>query len=63
MFQKQIKVNGEYVKGTIKDGVLYTENLITFKFRNPPNATKSLKSHEIQSINEELQMVKKEMEN
>lgn len=56
MFEKQIKVAGDYVKGKIINGILHTNQLVTCKTGKPLNA------YEIQAIIEELQLVKQEME-
>lgn len=56
MFVKQIKVNGEFVKGMIINGVLHTSQIVTIK------PGKHVTAYEIEAIIEELQKVKKEME-
>jgi hypothetical protein len=56
MFKKQVKVNGDYVKGIIIDGQMRTGQLITI------NVTKPISLSEINGIIEELILLKKEME-
>lgn len=56
MFEKQIKVAGEYVKGMIKSGTFITNQLVVTKTGKP------ITVYEVQAIIEELQLVKREME-
>lgn len=56
MFTKQVKINGEFVKGMIQNGVVHTSQLVVSK----PGKPFTIK--EITTIIHELACVKKEME-